>query len=368
MSTRKRIVLVLISLAVIALLWWSFQPEPIPVSLSEVRVAPLQMTVQQEGRTRVRDRYVVAAPVNGYAERLELEAGDTVKRGQLLVYVRPSPSQPLDPRTRAQGEAQVAEAEAVYQLARAELDRHLALAKSGDISQSALDQARAAAERARASLAAARAALAASRGQGGTRERVPVRAPVDGRVLSIERKSEGPVIAGAPLLTLGDPRNLEVAVDVLSSDAVRLRPEMRVLLDRWGGGERLEARVRRIEPGAFTKISALGVEEQRVWVILDITAPREQWQDLGDAYRVEADFILWEGKEVLQAPASAIFRDGAQWALFTVAEDVAKKRIVEVGQRGGLNVQILKGVSAGERVVTHPDDALQDGAAVAIRE
>jgi HlyD family secretion protein len=363
MSSRKRIVLILVALAVIALLWWSFQPEPVPVAVEEVRSAPLQVTIQQEGRTRVRDRYVVAAPVAGYAERLELEAGDAVKKGQVLLHVNPALSQPLDPRSRAQAEAQLREAEAAEQLARAELERHRALLESGNVSRSAFDQAQAAAARARANVAAARAALGDASGPA-IGKRVPVAAPVSGRVLSIERKSEGPVAAGTPLLTLGDPGALEVAVDVLSSDAVRLSTGMRVLLDRWGGGERLEAQVRRIEPGAFTKISALGVEEQRVWVILDITSPREQWQDLGDAYRVEAEFILWEGRDVLQVPASALFRQGGGWAVFTVTEGVAHRRSVQIGQRGGLNVQILKGLAAGELVVTHPDDALEEGSEI----
>jgi HlyD family secretion protein len=367
MSLRKRIVLILIALGVALLLWWSFLPEPITVEVAEARVAPLQVTVQQEGRTQVRERYVVAAPVSGYAERVALEPGDAVKKGQVLLHVRPAPSQPLDPRSRAQAEAQVADAEAAHSLAQAELERYKALVQSGDVSRSAYDQVRAAADRARANLAAARAALATLSGTGGSGS-VPVVAPVNGRVLAIERKSEGPVAAGAPLLTLGDPRDLEVAVDVLSSDAVRLHRGMRVLLDRWGGGARLEARVQRIEPGAFTKISALGVEEQRVWVILDITSPREQWQDLGDAYRVEAEFILWEGNDILQVPASALFRDGNGWALFTVAEGRAQRRAVQLGQRGGLTVQVVKGVAAGERVITHPDDALADGSAVAIRQ
>ncbi|MCK9531203.1 MAG: efflux RND transporter periplasmic adaptor subunit [Gammaproteobacteria bacterium] len=366
MSTRKRIVLIFVALAVVALLWWSFQPEPVPVSLAEVGRGPLQVTIEQEGMTRVRERYVVAAPVTGTLERIRLDVGDTVQRGEVLVHVNPALSQPLDPRTRAQAEAQVAEAEAAYELARAELGRVRPLYERGDISRSDFDQARTAADRARASLAAARAVLAAA-DETSSDGRVPVVAPVDGTVLALERESAGPVTAGAPLLALGDPADLEVAVDVLSTDAVRLAPGMRVLLDRWGGGDLLEARVRRIEPAAFTKVSALGVEEQRVWVIVEITAPRAQWRDLGDRYRVEARFVVWEASDVLQVPASAVFRQGGEWTAFVVKEGVAERRAVTLGQRGGLSVQVLEGLAPGEYVVTHPDEAVQDGVQVVQR-
>jgi HlyD family secretion protein len=368
-STRKRLVLILIAFVVIGFLWWSFRPEPIPVSVAEVHRGPLQVTVQQEGRTRVHDRYVVAAPVTGYAERLVFEVGDAVRQGQVLMRVNPSLSQPLDPRSRAQAEAQVAEAEAAHELALADLERIRSLFRRGDVSQSAFDQARTAVDRARANLAAARALLAkAPSGRTPAAEYVPVTAPVAGRILAIDRKSEGPVTVGTPLLAIGDPDTLEVAVDVLSSDAVRLREGMRVRLDRWGGGEPLEGRVRRVEPAGFTKISALGVEEQRVWTLVDITSPREQWRNLGDAYRVEASFILWESNDALQVPASAVFREGERWAVFVVEDRFARKRRVEVGRHGGLDVQILDGLVVGERVVTHPDDALADGAAVVLRE
>ncbi len=367
MSARKRIVLILVALAVIALLWWSFQPEPVPVSVAAVQRGHLQVTIQQEGMTRVRERYIVTAPVTGSLERITLDEGEPVKRGQVLVHVNPAQSHPLDPRTRAQAEAQVAEAEAAYDFAQAELKRLTPLYERDDISRSDFDQARTAAERARAGLAAARAVLSAAEGRVRDAGRVPVTAPVDGRVLTIERESAGPVAAGTPLLAIGDPQALEVAVDVLSTDAVSIAPGMRVWLDRWGGPELLEARVRRIEPAAFTKVSALGVEEQRVWVILDIVSPLEQWQNLGDGYRVEASFVLWEAADVLQVPGSAVFREQGQWVVFVVEGDIARKRQVEIGRRGGLNVQILKGLAEGEQVITHPDDAIADGVAVVLR-
>jgi HlyD family secretion protein len=194
-----------------------------------------------------------------------------------------------------------------------------------------------------------------------------VRAPVAGRVLKIPRKSEGVVTAGQALMEIGDPRALEVEVDVLSADAVRLHPGIKVEFERWGGEGQLQGKVRVVEPVGFTKVSALGVEEQRVWVIVDFTSPAAQWQQLGDGYRVEASFILWEDNNVLQVPASALFRDGAGWALFVVQQDKAIKRGVHVGQRNGLSAQILSGINEGDQVIVHPDDQVRDGVRVAVR-
>ena len=166
---------------------------------------------------------------------------------------------------------------------------------------------------------------------------------------------------------VGDPHALEVEVDVLSADAVRLHPGTKVEFERWGGDGKLEGKVRIVEPVGFTKVSALGVEEQRVWVIVDFTSPAAQWQTLGDGYRVEASFILWEGDDVLQVPASTLFRDGEKWALFVVQDGKAVKRDVQVGQRNGLSAQILSGIKAGDRVIVHPDDQVKDGVRVAVR-
>ncbi|MFZ2325417.1 MAG: HlyD family efflux transporter periplasmic adaptor subunit, partial [Rhodoferax sp.] len=196
---------------------------------------------------------------------------------------------------------------------------------------------------------------------------VTVRAPVAGKVLKIAHKSEGSVTSGQPLVEIGDPGALEVEVDLLSADAVRIPPGTRVVFERWGGEGALEGVVRVVEPAGFTKVSALGVEEQRVWVIVAFTSPASQWQRLGDGYRVEASFILWEGKDVLQIPASAVFRDGEGWAVFAVEQGRAVKRAVQVGQRTGLLAQITSGLQAGDSVISHPDDRVRDGVRVAAR-
>jgi HlyD family secretion protein len=197
-------------------------------------------------------------------------------------------------------------------------------------------------------------------------EVVPVAAPASGRILKVIRESEGVVPAGEPLLEIGNARSLEVEVEVLSDDAVKIAPGMRVIFERWGGPEPLEGRVRRIEPHAFTKISALGVEEQRVRVISDFTSPPEKWERLGDGYRIEATFVLWEGDGVLVAPASALFRYDGGWAVFLIEQGVARRRQVQVGRRNGLEAEIVAGLKEGDRVITHPDSSIQDGTLVEV--
>jgi HlyD family secretion protein len=215
-------------------------------------------------------------------------------------------------------------------------------------------------------LDAARTALqyAGAAPGGGTLEHVVIRSPVMGRVLKIQHQSEGPVDVGEPLLEIGNPRTLEVEIDVLSADAVRIQSGTPVLFERWGGEQPLRGAVRTVEPTGFTKISALGVEEQRVWVIADITSPPDEWERLGDGYRVEASFILWEENDVLQIPDSALFRDGENWSVFTVRDDQAVKQAIEVGQRNGISAQILTGLQAGDEVITHPDDKIRNGVVV----
>ncbi len=374
-----------------ALLIWGYWPQPVLIEVAIAQRAPLAVTVEEEGRTRVIDRYIVSAPVDGVACRVQLDVGDVVERGQVLVAITPLASQVLDPRSRAQAKARVAAAESAlraareqavaasanHELAALELNRLQPLMAEGLISREAFDKAETIARTSAASkrsaefnvevaeydLAAARTALEYS---GATTdnlpaERVPVRAPIDGRILRIEHECDGPVRTGEPLFEVGDPAWLEVEVDVLSADAVRIRPGQPVRFDRWGGDQPLHGRVRTVEPVGFTKTSALGVEEQRVLVISDFTSPPRDWARLGDGYRVEAQFVLWQNDDVLQVPASSLFRYRDGWALFAIEDDRARRREVRVGQRTGLVAQILAGVDAGEAVVVHPSDAVEDG-------
>lgn len=389
------------ALLVTGLLVWGFWPRPVPVEIVTAERAPLTATADEDGRTRVIDRYEIRAPVAGVACRVDLDVGDPVTRGQVLLGITPLQSAVLDPRSRAEAEARVAAAEAALASTRenaeaararaeyrkAELARVQPLADKGVVSREALDQARMehlaadaalrAAEHAvsvaRYELEAARTALAHSSAvmEGEPDERVPVRSPIDGRVLAVQRECEGPVSLGELLLVVGDPHRLEVEVDLLSADAVRVQPGTRVLFEQWGGEAPLEGVVRTVEPVGFTKVSALGVEEQRVLVIADFTSPPERWQRLGDGYRVEARFVLWHADDVLQVPASSLFRPGDPdadgWALFRVEDGRARLRHVKVGQRTGLRAQITAGLEPGDAVIDHPGDELADGVRVSER-
>ncbi len=383
-----------VGVAVAAGLVYGFMPRAVPVDLAEVKRAPLAVTVEEEGKTRVRERYLVSAPVAGYVSRIGLKAGDAVAAGQKLAVIEPARSVALDPRSRAQAQAQVSAAQAALaaaqanaraasaaaQLAQQELARAETLRQSNFVSAQALDSARTSETRTRAveqatqhavrvarfDLEMARAAVSSTAGlqSGGAAEVVQVNAPVAAHVLRLLHESEGAVATGQPLLEIGNPDTLEVEVEVLSTHAVKIAPGSKVILDRWGGEQAVAGRVRVVEPSGFTKISALGVEEQRVRVIVDFTSPREAWQRLGDGYRVEARFVLWEGKDVLQLPTSALFRHGEGWAVFALDGKRARLTPVETGQRAGLATQVLSGLAAGARVVSHPDDTLSDGARV----
>ncbi len=391
---RKRIVFALIAVSIAGGLYYGFRPQPVAVELGAAVRAPLRVSFEQEGRTRVIDRYVITAPIAAYARRIALDVGDAVQRGAPLVQLEPQRSEMLDVRRRAEAEARVAAAQAnvsaVEQrqkaaqagadLAQQSLRRMRTLRAAGHVTADAEDRAVAEAERAGSELRAAQFTVATTRHEleaartalkyaaaGASADPVVVRSPVAGHVLKIPRKSEGAVAAGQALLEIGDPRGLEVESDVLSADAVRIRPGTRVVFERWGGEGKLEGVVRLIEPAGFTKVSALGVEEQRVWVIVSFTSPPAQWQRLGDGYRVEASFILWEANDVLQIPASALFRDGDGWAAYVVQQGKAVKRRIDVGQRSGLAAQVISGIQEGEKVVVHPDDRLRDGVSVTAR-
>ncbi len=380
-----------LGLLLLLLLALGFRAPAILVDSAGAGRDAFKVFIEEEGRTRLPDRYQVSAPVAGYLNRVLREPGDAVTQGDVLFTINPLPAAPLDARSRAQAEAALARAEAVLQsaisqvesssaraeLAETEWQRISRLVEQGHISAEALDRAQAELRQASASLRSSRFGVDVARHErdnaqailaveGGQQDTLPVtvRAPVSGVVLSRQRQSAGVVQAGEPILMVGDLASLEVEVDVLSPDAVRLRPGMRVELERWGGDSLLPGRVRRVEPAGFTRYSALGVEEQRVWVIVDFDAGREQWQLLGDAFRVEARFILWEADNILQVPASALFRDSDGWALYVIANGRAIRRAVTPGQRSGLMAEILDGLDEGEQVILHPGQDMADGSRV----
>ena len=395
MIQRKQLLLAALVLLVIGLLAVGLAPSPLPVSAIEVRRGYFAEYVEDEGRTRLRDLYTVSAPIDGYLLRVQLEAGDTVAAGGVVFSMEPLPAPGLDTRTRERAREAVAAARArleaaeaeqelrqtQYQLAETEfmrtaqlLERDLAAREELDRRRADRDSARAA-ERAarhivdvaRFELEAARAVveIAAGERSPGDQPTLEVRAPIDGTVTRRHRSYEGPAAAGEDILELGALDDLEVLVELLSMDAVRLRPGMPVILERWGGPERLNGVVRRVEPAGFRHISALGVEEQRVPVWVEITSPRAAWAQLGESYRVEARFILWENDDVLQVPTSALFRTEDRWAAFVVADGRASLREVDIGRRSGLWTQILRGLDPGDVVITHPSDELADGVRVA---
>jgi HlyD family secretion protein len=396
-NTRRRIVVITIMAAVILAVAYGFMPRPVPVDVVKAGRGLFRVTIDEEGKTRVKDRFVLSAPVSGYMRRVELDAGDQVKKGQAVVVLEPRRSDVLDPRRRAEAEAAVSAARAVLNSAeekaraatadaeysRLRLERNRKLHDQGYIARDALDQSESEAKRAEANRLSAEAAVKTARseleraratlgysaavGTSGKIELVTVRTPVGGRVLKLHHESEGVVNAGEPLVDIGDPSHLEVEVEVLSADAVNIGPGTTVFFERWGGDAPLEGKVKTVEPAAFTKISSLGVEEQRVLVIADITSLPESWQRLGDRYRVEAAFVIWEGKNVLQIPSSALFRKGEGWAAFVMKDRKAYLREVKVGHRNGLAAEIISGIAEGETVIIHPDDSITDGVRVKVR-
>jgi len=397
MKLPHHIGLIGIIVAIIVGLAIGFWPQPSWVDVATVSRGPLLVAVVEEGKTRVIDRYIMSAPVAGYVRRFELEVGDAIEQGQALVDLDPLRPQVLDVRSRAEAKARVAAAQAKIlaeeQKARAvKADEELALEeykrvknlrKQQLVSQDEIDKAAArarmtkaaqrssefAVEVARHELEAARTILAysATKDTGQTVEHVDIIAPISGSVLKVYHKSEGVVDAGQPLIEVGNPKALEVEVDVLSADAVQIKKGMRVLLHRWGGENPLEGMVRKVEPVGFTKISALGVEEQRVLVIADIVSEPEKWQRLGDGYRIEAQFILWEKNNVMQIPASALFRYGDDWGVYELKSGRAYLRKIKIGQRNGLVVQVLEGLTIEQTIILYPDDTIKEGRRVKVR-
>ena len=402
MSNAKRLrpgpiaLAVLIAVVVIGALYLALRKPPYKVDLAPVTRGPMTVTIDDEGETRVHDFYVVSAPINGRLLRIELEAGDPVVAGQTVV-ARMMPIDPdfLDRRSEARLREQVqaldavlassasriAQARAAQNLAAAEQGRVSAIFQRGFATRASLDRANAALAQADAALAetlrgaeaarhdreAARAGLIAPGSARGQAEILDVRSPVSGTVMRLTRESEAPVPAGSPLIELGDPRNLEIVTDLLSADAVRIKPGANVRIDNWGDAAPLNGKVRRIEPFGFTKISALGVEEQRVNVIIDITDPPAVWARFGHGYRVIVRIAEWESRDCLQLPVSALFRDKGSWAVFMVEGGRAKLVPVKIGRMNDETAEVLGGVGKGAMVILHPSEKITDSARVEAR-
>jgi HlyD family secretion protein len=373
----------------IAIALW---PSAVTVDLASVSRGPLVVTIDEEGRTRVRDRFVVAAPVTGRVLRIELEPGDRVARGDVVARLQPESPPLLDARTRAEALAAVDSTQASLGHARAEEQRARAAlaqaqrdlartrrltaagvttkqdleAREADalVAEEAVNAAAFAVRAASAEVERAQARVGTSvsaRGGGA----VVVKSPADGVVLQRLRESESVVPAGEPLIEIGDPAQIEIVTDLLSTDAVRVRPGARAMIEQWGGETALAATVRRIEPAGFTKVSALGVEEQRVNVVLDFVDGGEECASLGDAYRVETRIVLWEAPNVLKVPTNALFRDNTQWAVYVVSGGRARRTIVEIGHQTAQEAEVLDGLSEGARVIVHPGDLVGDGTHIA---
>ncbi len=382
---------------VVAAIVYSFLPKPIVVDAATVRRGAMEALVQEDGKTRVKDRFEIIAPLAGRLLRVPLRPGYPVVAGETaLATIVPSDPALMDARSRARAEADVKSAEAALdkanqelerakqalELAKIERDKNERLFKNAYITEDRLTRSRydvkiRVAERGAAEKAArvasfnleqAKAALiSAKRGRGDSG--FDIKSPIDGKVFRVYRESEGFINYGEKIMELADPHNLEAVVDLLSKQAVNVKAGDPVRLEHWGGDRPLEGRVRLVEPSGFTKISALGVEEQRVNVIIDLVDPPDVWARLGDGFRVEASIIVWRGEDVLTIPGSALFRmeDGG-WAVFRVEDGKARRAPVEIGRRNGLQAQILEGLAEGDRVIAHPSDLITDGVAVAFED
>lgn len=407
----KRLFLWGVAGAVVAAIVYGFLPKPVAADLEHVAKGALQVTVNEDGKTRIKDRYTIASPMTGQLLRVELEPGDNVVAFKTIVaQLEPDLPNNLDVRTLAQAEAKFHMSELTLQkatlaeqtaqkamlnaqnhLARQRKLREISAAGQEALEVSELEEARRREEYNAAKLAVdiakfemdwSRLAMwqakpkpakdsqsaAKSPDEPPAEQRTyEILAPISGKVLRKFKESTSPITAGTAILEVGDPQRLEMEIDVLSSDAVQIPPQAKVIVNEWGGSEPLHGIVRLVEPAAFTKISALGVEEQRVYIIVDLIDPPEKRSTLGDGYRIEAQIILWESDSVLKVPTSALFRKGNQWAVFQVTEGKAHLKFVEIGHRNGLEAEVLKGLTERDVVIVHPSDRIAEGVEVTVR-
>ena len=391
---KRRLLPWVAGILLVALVLAGLWPERLPVEVATVTRGDVLVTVNEEGMTRVKNRYVISSPVAGQLQRIDWKAGAVVEAGKtVLAVLETSGADLLDVRGQAQAEARVRAAEANREVASAQLARARAgatlaekdlvrfrgLAERGAIAQQELEIATmretSAAQEVRAAefaqkvaefeLQQARALLL--RGQpGGNNDQQPliITSPVSGRLLRVLQESSRIVPGGLPLLEVGDPTDLELRIEVLSRDGVAIQPGARVIVEQWGGAAPLEGRVRLVEPSAFTKISALGVEEQRVYVIADFVSPVEQRLTIGDNFRIEGRVVVWEGKDVLRAPAGALFQRGGVWQTFVMAGGRTRLRAIKIGRTNGLDTEIVAGLAEGDRVVVYPGDKVAEGSRV----
>ena len=375
-------------------------PRAVLVDLITLDRGKLRVTIDEEGETRVRDVFTLSAPVAGRVRRIELDPGDEVIANETIIAeIEPIDPEFLDPRSTAQAEAgveaakaartlaqaTVQEAKAELEFAQAELERNRKLFKENTVSERTLDDAERTFKTRSAALGTARAMLQMrifeleharaqlmtpidTQDQHGLCHCIPIRAPVNGRILQVLHENEGVVPAGKSLVDIGDPKALEIVVDLLSSDAVKVRAGQPVLIEEWGGEGDLEGRVRRVEPFGFTKVSALGIEEQRVNVIIDFNSPIEQWSRLGHGYQVEVKIVIWEGKDLIKLPLTALFRDNERWAVYMEEDGRAKLQYIELGRRTGLEAEIIEGLEVGDRVVAYPSDRVVNDVRISARK
>lgn len=392
MKWIKRFLILIAALSLIALFVWAFIPKPVTVQLGEVTRGSFKQIIEEDGKTRVRERYVVSAPLTGKLQRITLKAGDAIEQNQVIAQIVPTAPALLDVRSEREltgrvgaAEAQqkrsaaaVAGAQAALEKSNADLKRARQLVASRFISTAQLEQteleakinskeleaAQYADQAAKYDIATARAALMQlhdGAATGSSNRLWHVRSPIAGEVLKVIQESEGVVTLGTPLLEIGQTNDLEVIVDILSSDAAHIRPGAEVQMKGWGRAEPLPGRVRRVEPSAFTKVSALGIEEQRVNVIIDITAPPAEWQNLGDGYKIDTGIIIFSTASAIKVPVSALFKKDSQWAVFVASNGRAQTRAVQIARRSGLEATVESGLKPGEKVILYPGDTVKDG-------
>lgn len=388
----RRLITLLVLAAVVAAVIWALWPKPVPVETAQVARHDIEITVEEEGKSRIRDVFTVSAPTGGQMLRVNLDAGDPVVKGMTVVAsIKPADPALLDARTRRVAEASVELARAAVDLAVAvvrqaeaqlaflngELERAKTLVTRGTISERAYQKAQLDAETAAAALESAKASLMVQRREleraeaaltesganGSATCCVDVRAPVSGRVLRVMIESEQVVQAGTPLLQIGDPADLEIVADLLSRDAVQIKPGAAAIIDGWGG-KALKAKVKRIDPSATTKISALGIEEQRVQAVLTLDDEPDLRAGLGDGFRVIVRISLWKGDGLVAIPIGALFRQGAEWAAYAIKDGKAELKTLQLGARNGEFAEVTSGLSEGEKVILHPSDQVADGVRV----